>query len=344
MRPFLPQPHEWAPTFKRSINANQYSNFGPAFREACKFLREVDGDPVWYLPVANGTVAIEIAAQVQFKRGSRILIPDFTCAATATALLKAGMQPVLGPVSEKDWHLDLEIAFKNKDAYDGICVVNSFGYKMHWGKYNQFSRELKKPLIYDCAGGWGQEIYTGSPVTYSLHATKNFAIGEGGLIRFWHEEEWERARQYTQFDFNLQRSSKSPHGCNGKLDEIHCAMIVAHLKKPYRLVSKIEKNIATLDGYLKELKDCHQHTLHHGGAPSLLVINVPNATRVERLGEAVGITFKRYYYPSLSEMPGFDDLPRIGKSSPFFETCLAFPRDVLDHEFEAVVDFVNKTR
>lgn len=341
MRPLIPKPSEWLPFYQKSVDAGHYSNFGPCFLDAVKALEDIP--QAQHLPVANGTVAVQIAAQVQFPYRSIVVMPDFTCSATANALIKAGMKPLLAPVNQKTWHLDPNILWKNRSSFNAICAVSTFGYRMDWDLYNQLAEDLKVPLIYDCAGAWGQKVYTQWPVTYSFHATKNLAIGEGGAIRFRDSAQWVKAKQLISFDFNEKRESQTPAGCNGKMDEVHCAMLLAHLSNKKRIHELIFRKSVSIDCYQANLsKFAVQNEMHREGSPSLCVLSIKNSTRIESEGEKNGIQFKKYYHPIVSKMMGFQKIPRIGVSHEMFEDCLAFPDVVNDDEFNRVVEFVKK--
>lgn len=342
MRPLIPHPNEWLPLYQKSQDAGHYANFGPCFWDAKKALEDYGEN---FLPVSNGTVAVQIAAQVMFPYRSVVAMPDFTCAATANALIKAGMKPLLAPVRQDTWHLDPNVLWKNRGSFNAICVVSPFGYRMDWNLYNQLAEDLNVPLIYDCAGAWGQTPDTRWPVTYSFHATKNLAIGEGGAIRFHDWEHWNRAKKLITFDFNAERESQSPAGCNGKLDEIHCAMITAHLGRSARLTQLIARKTEAIDCYQDQLRNfIVPNEMHKFGSPSLCVLSISKSEKLETEGEKCGIQFKKYYHPMIHKMKGFQKIPRIGQSHQMFEDCLALPGVVSDDEFDRVIEFIKRTQ
>lgn len=327
VRPKLPEWGLIGSILEKSAAEGKISNFGPCYWELVQLLTQITGR--YDVPVTNGTAAIQLAAQTKFKRGSRILCPDYTHIGTVQALVSAGMQPVLAPVSRVEWTLSSSVLITNKNDYDGVIVVSPFGYRVDFTLYDQLCRDLNKPLIYDIAGGFGMKILTKNPVCYSMHATKNLPIGEGGIISFSKVDEADIAFKLCCFDQNVDRTISSPYGSNLKLDEVRAAIAIAQLHGLEAIQDRINDKKALLDLYQSELSTvCIPHNLHHGNsAPSLCVVSGLCASHLETKSKELGFEVKRYY-PLLTEMEGLKEIPRIGVSSPFFRTCAALPSDV----------------
>lgn len=339
LRPQIPSLDSLSSLYDESIKSGMYTNFGPCFWRAFNLLGAQFNRAC--LPVSNGTVAIEIAAIVHFEQGWRVAVPDFTCVATLLAIQRAGMHPVIFPCDEKTWTIDLKILAKYKNEFDAMVVVSPFGYHVDIALYQMFSTDHNKKIVFDFAGAYPMHPLTGdSPVCYSMHATKNLATGEGGFISFASPQEWSRAKKLINFAFNEHKETESIHGVNGKLDDLRCAMLCYHLSNGREAIAaRIKRKKNLIDAYQKSLPVV-QNQLHRIGFPSVCVVAGLDAQKIEDEGSKNGISFRRYYHPLLSKMSGLSNVPRFGKSSELFETCIGLPSDVDTSEFKTVVKFI----
>jgi dTDP-4-amino-4,6-dideoxygalactose transaminase len=67
-------------------------------------------------------------------------------------------------------------------TYDGLIVTNVFGLARDFEPYICFARERGKILLIDNAAGLGAPLPACSHQVFSLHHTKPFGAGEGGLV------------------------------------------------------------------------------------------------------------------------------------------------------------------
>lgn len=335
VRPKLPNWDDIGQEINLANSIGKLSNFGPCYWRLVEALADITHR--YDVPVTSGTAAIQVAAQAMFKRGSRILLPDYTHVGTLQALVTAGMIPILAPASKTQWTLNAALLGINKEDYDGFVVVSPFGFRVDFGLYDQISTDLGKPVVYDLAGGFGMKILTKNPVCFSMHATKNFPIGEGGIASFSTINQADVAFKLSCFDQNKDRSISSPYGSNLKLDEVRCAIAYTVLAKYSLVLQRAERKRYLIDLYQKEMPNlCIAHDLHHGNsAPSLCVVAGLPASRIEEKQNELGFEVKQYY-PLLSSMEGLGEVPRIGTSSPFFRTCAALPSDVTDEEAKKI--------
>lgn len=339
MRPIFPEWEAVQKHFKKSMMKGALSNFGPCFFEVVDRLSVMTD--LHSLPVANGTIAIQVALQMTVKRGARVLVPDYTHIGTLQAVTAAGMEPVIVSSSKTSWTLSIEEMAKiPTDYYDAFIVVSPFGYRVDFGAYEDFANMTRKKIVYDLAGAWGMVPKTDSPVCYSLHATKNFSCGEGGVVAFRSRQRMLEARRLINFDTLEDRTVASPFGGNWKLDELKCAVILAHLDNFSVIEKRAKERSRTIDQYQRALKGlCIPSKLHEQAQPSLCVLSGLPAAKLEALAPAEGITIKRYYIP-LSSMPGLSSVKKFSTCSQFFQTCAALPADVTDEEFDKVIRFV----
>lgn len=338
IRPLVPPPPEWLPQYEASARAGVFSNFGPCFDRAVAMLSA--HSPT--LPVANGTVALEVILQASLWPGARVAVPDFTFTASVSAIRRVGMVPVIAPVDRKTWALSLDALAAHLEDFDAILVVSPFGYHVDVPAYDRFGDDHQKGVLYDFAGGWGMPFHTLNPVAFSFHATKNLGIGEGGAAQFWWSHEFAKAKSLINFSFDETRFPWASDAMNGKLDELHCAILCAHLGNVKRIADRIAVKRARHLHYADRLPNFEFSPKAQAGSPYTVVMGgVRNPEQVVSAGLTAGITFRRSYWPLMSD--AFPELPRIGVADPFFRSCVALPSDLDDNEFEQVVAFLKST-
>lgn len=341
IRPEFPKWQSIEKHFKRSRVSGAISNFGPCFQEVVD--RASLMTDFHSLPVNTGTDAIRIALQTKLKRGARVLIPDYTHIGTLQAVVQAGMEPILVGCDRSTWNISAEEIDKlPTNFYDAFIVVSPFGYTVDFNVFDDLALMKRKEVIYDLAGAWGMELRTNNTVCFSLHATKNFSCGEGGIVGFKKRSDFNIAKRLVNFDTLPDRTVASPFGTNLKPDELKCAVILAQLDNHDDLMDKAKRKRDLIDYYQKNLS-CLPHIRHKGNsAPSLCVLSGMPAEHLEKESKLSEIVMKQYY-PPLSSMPGLSTIRRFSVCSPFFRTCLALPSDVSQDEADRVIAWVRET-
>lgn len=293
----------------------------------------------YWLPITNGTIAIQIMAITCLPHYSRVAIPDFTFAATGLALMHAGMRPVIFSCTDDYASFDLELLEKKHEEYDAILVVSPFGYNLPIKELKKISQKYNKKLLADFAGAFPMSLED-SPCSYSLHAAKSLPIGEGGLIRFNKYQDYLLAKRLICFDFDQKKSSLSPLGMNAKMDEFRCALVRAQLVRWNDLLLRIIRHRDLITSYQEAIESKDPIFHHTMGYPSLCVLRGLPTKKIIEHGRKKDIVFRKYYSPFLSEMSAFSAVKKYGNNSPKLNTYLAFPSDLEVGEFEPVVDCV----
>ncbi|CBL46744.1 Predicted DegT/DnrJ/EryC1 family protein [gamma proteobacterium HdN1] len=316
-----------------------YSNFGPlctAFEReiATQFFPEMEEGDQRLVSCSNGTAAIELALlALGLPAGTRVLLPAFTFPATATAVISVGFEPLLADVDARSWQLTPEIArhlLSLGVRFDVVLPVATLGMPHSAMAWQKFSHDTGIPVIIDAAASLGvQDTCQGISVCYSLHATKSFGIGEGGLIAAANETMAARIRELTNFGFS--KGVIGHAGGNHKLSEYHAAVGLAQCKRIPLLNMRKD---ALRKAYQKEARqllsyfDSQDLPDHHWGTPSVVALRDihfyaaaalclrPTAgVTVEGLQwgmAARGIQTRRWYCPGLHMHPAFQGFSRYG--------------------------------
>lgn len=338
IRPQFPNIRSIERNFFDSWAFKQFSNQGVVWERAVKRLGEISGGCA--LPVTSGTTAITVALTFLGLRGKRVALPDFTHSGTLLAVVQAGAVPVLFGTSPKSWTLEPEVLREYRREFDAAIVVSPFGYFVDVPAYDLLSEDLNFPIVYDLAGAFGHFPKTNNICCYSFHSTKNFGVGEGGMLVLPSQERWEMCRRITNFGTLSDRSIENDEGFNGKIDELKAATILATAEEESigRVWKRIQNKNATLKFYKEQIGT---YVPPGPKKTSLCVLGGLPAQELEKEGAKAGITF-RAYYPLLSRMPGLSHIKRITVSGDALTRCVALPSDVSWDEAYRVVDFVKQ--
>lgn len=337
--PDLPHPEEYLPELLRIHAARHYTNFGPCVTkfEAALQAHLAAGSPGVAICTANtGTAALQLLlAALELPVGARVLVPSLSFPASAQAVIAAGLEPVLVGVCPVQWRLTPVLADEILQRVDAVAVmpVATFGMPVDAQAWSRWSQKVGVPVLVDAAAAFdGQCVAPGCHAAFSLHATKSFGIGEGGLMASCDQSLLLRARQLSNFGFATHSAMAvaRPRGGNGKLAELPAAVGLAQLRRWPDLVAKrqtafalLAERIARLDGYAL-MPECPR-------APSVFVVDVRRGP-VEVLAEdlrVAGIATRRWYYPPLHRHPALSGLtrdpPSLSAMEPLCERLLGLP-------------------
>lgn len=238
IRPSFPAPEELAHEFQDIVDANWYTNFGPKESAFARALADYLGPNLHAATFANGTLALIAALRTAVGPGDRrrhVLMPSFTFIAVAQAALWAGYRPWFIDIDASTWQPSLEAARaaleNSRDDIAAIQLANVFGVgNPDIADWEGLAAEWEVPLIIDSAAGFGS-MYSGdervggrgSCEIFSFHATKPFAIGEGGSLVSRDYDVIEKAHDFVNFGFAKSRECVQL-GLNGKLQEVNAAI------------------------------------------------------------------------------------------------------------------------
>lgn len=320
--PDMPSPQELLPWLERMHSAQRYSNFGPLVKELeSVFASQFNVECEQLTSIANATLGLELVLQaLELPKGSRILIPSLTFVATATAVVRAGYQPVLADVDINTWMLTPDIARSACQSMhlNAVLPVATFGMPHDMQEWYRFECETGLPVIIDAAAAYGSQWLQGTKGTLvlSLHTTKSLPAGEGGLVVSTRSDLAAKVRQLSNFGINLDPSSNMPVGMlaslgsNAKMSEYHAAIGLVSLKKWDLQAQRRRLLYAEMMYEMSEVCD-HQLTWQSQGsggalmAPTVFCARLPDAktrSEFERACHKAHIMTRRWYQPLLPNM------------------------------------------
>jgi len=161
------------------------------------------------------------------------MMPAWTFVATPTAAVNAGLTPYFADIDPLTWQLTPELARRALDRAPGkICAivpVAPFGAPADVAAWADFSEETGIPVVIDAAAGFDTARADPRSISIlSLHATKVFGVGEGGLILSGTAKRGEKLRRMSNFGMDAGGESIFA-GFNAKLTEYAAALGLAAL-------------------------------------------------------------------------------------------------------------------
>jgi len=275
--------------------------------------------------VSSGTAALVIALRAHdIGNDDEVIVPAFTYAAPANAVLLAGATPVLVDIRAEDYNIDptaAEAAVTPRTR--AVLPVHLYGHPCDMTAIGEIARKHGLAVIEDAAqaaGATWQGRAAGSFGTgcFSFYATKNMTTGEGGMIVTDDEGIAQRAR-VLRSQGEGERYRTDVLSGNYRLTELAAAIGLAQLPKLANWNERRRANAAWLNEHLHgvvtpvELPGAqhvyHQYTVRvSGGRRDAL-----RATLREQGIEAVV-----YYERCLHQQPLYQELG-IGGSFPVAE-------------------------
>ncbi|WP_158544453.1 DegT/DnrJ/EryC1/StrS aminotransferase family protein [Blastococcus sp. TBT05-19] len=246
--PSLPSLREVEPFFAEAERLRWFSNGGPCVTRLERACADRLGLEHPGVAVNNATSGLMVAlrACLGVPRGERrlVAVPSFTFVASVNAVAWAGFQPVFIDVDPHDWQpseASLAQLWDLRDELAGVLHCSTFGTAPSRARRDSIAalaRDLGVPLVVDSAAGFGAVDEDGRELgdqgdaeVFSFHATKPFAIGEGGLVTSRSATVLASLAELINFGFDHTRSVTGPLGINAKMPELTAAVGLAVLDR-----------------------------------------------------------------------------------------------------------------
>jgi len=241
---------------KRCISDNWISSSGPL---VSKFENKIANfvNQKYGVATVSGTSALHLALLAAgVKPGDKVLIPDWTFAATANAVCQTGAIPYFVGVSNDSWCIDpilLEnILIKSKDnkSISAVIAVHALGHPADMDAIRNVCEYADIPLIEDAAGAIGSS-YKGKTVgslgqiaIFSFNGNKIITTGGGGMV-VTNNKNW--ANHIRHLSTQARSSDTYEHdeiGFNYRMTNLNAAVGLAQLERFDEILEK-KRNIAS---------------------------------------------------------------------------------------------------
>lgn len=233
--------------FLKKIYKNEiYSNFGPVYNEFKENLSKHFNVPFNNIELfSSGTGALICALNALKKPKKKYcILPSWTFVATAQAVVESKLTPYFVDVSYNDMQMNdkiLQQIPKNILKQSSLVLaVSPYGMPINFKNLNKFLKNYKLDLLVDGAAGFDSAFAKNLNIIISMHATKCFGIGEGGMFYSPNRKIVKKARAHSNFGFLNKRESEL-FGVNYKLNEFNSEIGNISLKKWKSIRSKYFK-------------------------------------------------------------------------------------------------------
>lgn len=340
LKPSVPDLEEILPDLKEIYRNRWFSNMGPFERLLTAKIGEcLDGTGVAVVSNCTAGLMLGLRASVNGKR-REVLVPSYTFVATVSAIDWAGLMPLFADVDASSWQMDPsheKDILKRKDKIGVILLCNTFGSPSDVEAWQEIARRLDVPLLIDSAAGFGGQYgdgtrqgTKGTAEFFSVHATKPFAVGEGGIVASQDAALIARIEDMKNFGLNRERISQFT-GLNAKMTEFQAVIGLHSLRQ---LPSSVERRRAAAA--------CYRHCLRgfafqdkgelstYPFFPALSPIG-KDRDQVIRHAAARGVQLRDYYakpvhaqpfgrrFPKLNGLPVTNRLARRAVCLPMYD-------------------------
>jgi dTDP-4-amino-4,6-dideoxygalactose transaminase len=312
-KPYLPKIDKYSKYIERVYDNAWLTNNGPLVQELKVRLEEFLGVKN-LLPVANGTLAMQLAYKVFNLKGNAVTTP-FTFIATSSSLAWEGITPKFADINPDTYNLCPSNASAAIDANTSAIVpVHVYGNPCDVNAFEKIGRERNVKIIYDAAHAFGVNVDGQSVLNYgdastlSFHATKVFHTVEGGAVIFKNSDDYERAMLMTNFGINTKTLNIVDSGINTKMSEVHAAMGLAVLDD---IENIIRHRVGLFEIYTELLRGIvaipvwHSNSSLNGAYMPVMLEDESSSTNVLNRLKVAGIVARRYFSPSINLVNGY---------------------------------------
>ena len=222
--------------------------------------------------VGSATQALHLALRtINISKGDEVIVPTFTFAATANAVLYCGAKPVFCDVDLDSYNiLADEIKKKISRKTKAVIVVHYGGQACDMEQIKKITKNNDLHLIEDCAHACGSTYKNkkcgniGTMGCFSFYPTKVITTGEGGMISTNNKKFSEKLRMLRSQGLSIQSKDREKKGkwnydvvdlgYNYRLDEIRSSLGISQLNR-IKKINNLRKRIAEkYDKLLKEIE------------------------------------------------------------------------------------------
>lgn len=307
-KPFLPPLEEYNKYLEGIWKRQWLTNSGPLASDLEMKLK--DHLKVKHLLfVTNGTIALQMAIKALDLKGEIITTP-FSFVATTSSIVWEGCAPVFVDIDKDSLNIDaskIEAAITGKTT--AILATHVYGNPCDVEQIEKIAQKHNLKVIYDGAHAFGVEINGKSIFEYgdisicSLHATKLYHSGEGGLIVTKDPTLLKKLAYTRNFGF-ASAESFAELGINGKNSEFHAALGLVNLNYVQKIHHQRRLLTECYDKNLKTLKankpEWNTHaSINYAYYPLVFESEDLMFSCIDKL-KGNEIFTRRYFYPSLA--------------------------------------------
>jgi len=348
----LPPLSEYIEYLEKIWETRVLSNNGPMVQELEKQLAEFLSIKN-FVAVSNGTIAIQMAIKALDLKGEIITTP-FTWIATLSAIQWEKCTPIFCDIDPDTLNIDvtkIESLITNKTT--AILPVHVFGNPCDVYEIKQIAKKYNLKVVYDAAHALGSTINGKSVLEYgdvstvSLHATKLFNTAEGGGCLTRSAQLNQRLKEIRLFGFDEQKSISS-QGLNGKMSEINAALGLSNMKYLGDILLDRQKKYKIYAEFFDQHRDFKLQKLNGSGSNcsyfAVICKDEYLLHKLQKVLEKHSIYGRQYFYPSLDQLPQFQNIDHKFHSVDIAKRifCLPLYYDLKITDIQRIIQLVDK--
>jgi dTDP-4-amino-4,6-dideoxygalactose transaminase len=225
----------------RCVADNWVSSAGPFVTKFEQVVAERAGRH-FGVATMNGTTALQLAlVAAGVRQGTKVVVADWTFAATANAVYHAGATPYFVDVDGATWTLDpslvAEVVVQKENAISAVIAVHAMGTPADMDPLRTVCAAAGIPLIEDAAGAIGAQ-YKGRPVgalgdlaMFSFNGNKTVTAGGGGIVVTDDEAAAQRVRWLSTQARAGDDYSYGAIGFNFRMTNLNAAVGLAQMER-----------------------------------------------------------------------------------------------------------------
>lgn len=338
VRPLLPTDEDMFSEIREVLISGQVTNYAARVR---KFEREMqlflDCDHV--IAISNASSGLLLSLMATLTNPGRVILPAYTFVSTLNAVLGAGHEPVFCDINPHTFTMDprhLSELVKTYDNVKAVIPVNVFGVPPNLRSISQSIKRREIKVLYDNAHGMGTTDQRGRRNSLtdieivSLHATKVFPVGEGGLAMTNNPQLAEKMRKLINHGLHpdLRRIE---HGINAKMDEIRAIIGLRKLGTFAQEISDRRSSARFIRSAFSRFPELFSvQEIPEGVISNFqnlgILINDPRIQPGDLI-EAFrkeGIQTRRYFDPLLTKLPSYQHI-KLPVSEDIWNRLVSFP-------------------
>lgn len=360
MRPHLPE-RRFIDGYLDKIDQNRwYSNFGPLvrdFEERIAAFLDIDKDMV--VTVSSATSGLVNTLRVMdIPEGKYCLLPAWTFIATPASAYEVGLVPYFVDIDASNWALTPKIALSEvkrlgRDKIGAVITVAPYGSPLDCAAWDAFTKETGVPVVIDAAAAFDAVSTVSSfapsktPMVISMHATKSFGCGEGGLVISTDAALVRNVLEQSNFGFSGSRIVHTI-GVNSKMSEYTAAVAHAALDL---WPQKRELWLRLKRQYINKLKAMVQHCpmLTEEWVSSTLNVHLPEGTDAAEVISGLtsgGIESRQWWGKGCHAHPAYAKFPCGALTNTIAISrqviALPFSIDMTEQEIQLVTQQLEK--
>jgi dTDP-4-amino-4,6-dideoxygalactose transaminase len=322
VRPTIEDPAATAKRLEGILRSGMLTN-GPAVRELEAAVCEQTGSD-HAVAVSSCTAGLMLTYQaLGVRAGGRVLLPSFTFAASAHAVVWVGADVDFIEVTRVRASADVEdLAARLQDGgpVAAISATHVYGHPAEVETIDELGALHRVPVVYDAAHALGSRRADrpiggfGTAEVFSLSPTKVVVAGEGGVVTTADASLAKEIRLGRDYGNPGDYDCRFP-GLNARMSELHAAVAIGslaeverHVDRRIELVDRFESRLAGVPG----MEVIRPATGDRSTFKDLTLVLEPEAfgTTAAQLQGALAadrIDSRRYYSPPIHRQRAYHD-------------------------------------